>query len=237
MQEKIAKSALIKTRKQVLDFRDKWETRIAERAEQCRGFKANRGDVRRLFFVFEEAELLDAFEKEMDRIEAMIQRLYAGTDLRRCSTLWTPTLIRRCTRLRLVSSPAVSQRRLSGRDLYRIPRQALPVDDDVQVVERRTSGKRYALQFRARDVDSESEFSGEMPFTKWAVAERLTDRARMRGDAPDIPAQPRESSEDDSDSWAATRRARLIHASGPSNFYTVEHSEQDNAVVEGDWLI
>jgi hypothetical protein len=234
MRRKIEKSALIRVRKRVIGFRDEWEHRFAERAEQFRSLKTDRGEARRLYIVHGEAELLDGFEKDMDRIEAMIRRLYADTGERRCATLWTPTLIRRCTRLRLVSSPAVSQRMLSGRDLYRIPRHHLPAGGDVHVVERRASGKRYALQLRAYDMELESEFSSEMPFTKWAVAERLAERIHM-ADARDIPAQPRESGEDDS--WAATRTAHLIHARGRSNFYTVEHSEQDNALPEGDWLI
>lgn len=181
-------------------------------------YETGRGELRKVFLLRKEKDLLDAFEGELDRVGRRIATLYSAGS-RRCHTLWLPSVVRNCTKLDLVTSPAVSQKILAGRDLLRVPKPELNAVNGAKekLVQRRKSGSRYALAVTVREGDDMWRF--EVPMTAWAVIEV---RGQIAREGTDLRQRSRTSRDyDGNGGWAMKRNARRVLDRGALQIFTL----------------
>lgn len=207
---------LIKARSCVIAFRGRWLSEMETRAARTLEHKTGRGELRRVFLLQKDKGLLDSFEKERYRVETRITALYPDGS-RRCRALWLPSVVRNCTKLDLVTSPAVSQKMLAGRDLLRVPKLELDAMNGAEgkFVQRRRSGSRYALAVSVREGNDTLRF--EVPMTEWAVVEV---RGQITREGTDLRQRPRKSRDHDgSGRWEIRHNARRVLDRGALEVY------------------
>jgi hypothetical protein len=202
---------VIKVRAEVVEFRERWISEMKKHAARTLEHETGNGQQRHVFLVRGQKVLVDAFEDERVQIERRISRLYENTRHRHCRTLWLPSLVRNCTALTLMKSPAISQQVLSTeRELWRIPKAEVDAakGTDTQFVQRRKSGNRYALAVTV----SEGGAAGrrEVGFTEWVVIEAKGKITREGCDLRERSREPHNSDGKSEERWMQKRQARLV---------------------------
>lgn len=228
------KIELIRVRRRVHAFRTLWESKIERCKERTLEYLTSKGKRRVVYVVVGQTDLMDNLAREMLGVEAMIERLYAKYPwARRCRTLWTPTVIRHCTYVRVAVSPAVSQRKLTGDGLRKLPREFRNPDSGEHYVERRASGQRYALAVRGLDAETGRDTQYRMPFTDWVVIEAKDQPKKQGNSLRELP--DRKDPQDWNENWVAKKGGREIHRTGETSaVYAVRSTSQNGRMDDGD---
>ncbi|TAL55296.1 hypothetical protein [Pandoraea sp.] len=201
----------LKIKSRVLRFRAEWLLKIQKIAAREMLFETASGTVRRVYLVKKKySEIIDAFALKRQHVDAKVVRFFEQSGTRRPPGLWMPALVREAIGVRVVSSPAISQHKVPIRRLREFGITD-SVDDlkKVNYVERRSSGKRYRLQVRAKDSETRVERTSEIALTEWAVLEIAARLNNPGNQLREIDRVSRPGGED-CEFWAKKHRKTLI---------------------------
>jgi hypothetical protein len=208
---------LLRVRRSVVNFRAKWKFAF-EKAEAKRFTFGSERELRSVFGLPDDHQLLEQFERACVGLQTGIGQALRSVGRQRAPEMWVPTLVRRCNRIGVVESEPIQQ------EMSPLPKaRAFARKCGVEEISRDWV---YVIRRYARTLELliVTDDSGEnrwyaVPLTEWAVVGASvpisTSSSRLRSKK----WNERPSAASQNDAWAQRRQMRLICQSGQASLY------------------